>query len=325
MTVLNYLKRFLNSDTVQDVKDQLFNIHLPARNRSDVIILSTPRSGSTWLAEIINTQPGFKYCGEPLNLRNPRVRDRLSIKEWGHLYKPSARHQISDYLNAISSGSMKFKNATPFSSDHYRFLTSRVVFKILHGAEHFVSHLHDKVCDQIIFLTRHPVPTTLSRNVYPRLPTLLNSAFRKHYDRDQIRKAKRICQTGTPFEKGILSWCLQNALILKNPERVTLVTYEQLVLSPDPIFERFESALDLPLRNRMEQRLDIPSGSTSKSNPETQEAIVNERQSRKWLVEKWKNDVSKQQKEQAKSILDLFRIELYDPFETVPNEEVWIE
>jgi hypothetical protein len=51
---------------------------------------------------------------------------------------------------------------------------------------------------------------------------------------------------------------------------------------------------------------------------------VNERQSRKWLVEKWKNDVSKQQKEQAKSILDLFRIELYDPFETVPNEEVWI-
>lgn len=104
--------------------------------------------------------------------------------------------------------------------------------------------------------------------------------------------------------------CLQNALILKNPEQVTLVTYEQLVLSPDPIFERFESALDLPLRNRMEQRLDTPSGSTSKSNPETQKAIANERQFRKWLVEKWKNDVTTKHKEQAKSILDLFRLEL---------------
>jgi hypothetical protein len=35
----------------------------------NVFLFATPRSGSTWLMEIIASQPGFKYYDEPLNPR----------------------------------------------------------------------------------------------------------------------------------------------------------------------------------------------------------------------------------------------------------------
>ncbi len=46
------------------------SIHIPD-GRPNVFLLSLPRSGSTWVAELVATQPGFKWCLEPFNLRKP--------------------------------------------------------------------------------------------------------------------------------------------------------------------------------------------------------------------------------------------------------------
>ncbi len=45
----------------------------------NVFIFTTPRSGSTWLMELIWSQPGFRCVNEPLDIRDPLVARSLEI------------------------------------------------------------------------------------------------------------------------------------------------------------------------------------------------------------------------------------------------------
>ena len=73
----NRLTQFLRSYT---------NLHIKGSSEN-VFIFSTPRSGSTWLMELIWTQKGFKYCNEPLDLRNKLLRSKLGFDSWNQLYE----------------------------------------------------------------------------------------------------------------------------------------------------------------------------------------------------------------------------------------------
>jgi hypothetical protein len=64
------------------------NRHRPD-GRPNVLIFTAPRSGLTWLMELIASQPGFKHCNEPLDLRHPDVVRGLGIREWNDLYSRS--------------------------------------------------------------------------------------------------------------------------------------------------------------------------------------------------------------------------------------------
>ncbi len=67
------------------IKDDLYNVYrtLTSVYRPSglphVFLFTMPRSGSTWLMELIWSQPGFKAVNEPLDLRNPVVRMHLGV------------------------------------------------------------------------------------------------------------------------------------------------------------------------------------------------------------------------------------------------------
>jgi len=72
------------------------NIHLTG-NSPNVFIFSTPRSGSTWLMELILTQPGFKPCNEPCNPWDPDVCQRLArlgITDWADFHSHNGNHAM---------------------------------------------------------------------------------------------------------------------------------------------------------------------------------------------------------------------------------------
>jgi hypothetical protein len=51
---------------------------------------------------------------------------------------------------------------------------------------------------------------------------------------DQSAFAERILQTGTELEVGVLSWCLQNMVPLRDAsDDWAIIAYEQLVLDPE--------------------------------------------------------------------------------------------
>lgn len=88
------------------------NVHRPD-GRPNVFLYSTPRSGSTWLMELIWSQPGFKTCNQALYLENPVVRKHLGISEWDELYSVDATEKLRSYLQRLSDGRLGFTNPNP--------------------------------------------------------------------------------------------------------------------------------------------------------------------------------------------------------------------
>ena len=87
--MLEYVKRIIENNN---------NIHKPD-GRPNVLLFSTPRSGSTWLMELILTQSGFKPCDEPFDLRQRHVHLPLakacllytSLTAWSELLSSSTK------------------------------------------------------------------------------------------------------------------------------------------------------------------------------------------------------------------------------------------
>lgn len=292
------------------------NIHRPG-NKRDVFIFSTPRSGSTWLMELIWTQPGFKHCNEPLNLRDPEVRQYSHFSSWEELYSGTRQQKLETYMRGFQEGRLKFKNPNPFTR-YYRPITSRIVFKVIHGAEADMGWIGDRLDAHMVFLIRHPIPVTLSRKVLPRISAFLNTEYAEFFSESQLAVARRICQRGNSFEMGILSWCLQNTVPLKTiRDDWTIITYEELITDPSRAIDVLADHLKLPIPRRMHERLSTPSKVTAQSTASTA-AYIRDREKRQLLVEKWLNHVSQDQINTTQYLLQLFEIEIYRADEPLP-------
>lgn len=319
------------SGIFKDIKrtiSMLSTVHRPDGS-PNIFLFSTPRSGSTWLMELIYTQPGFQWCREPFNIRKPAERKHLQMDAWADLYSTASQERIKRYIGGIASGKLRdkeFNYPRPLSR-HYRLVTRRTIFKILHAGEDRINWFRDTFNGQIVFLIRHPIPVSLSRNVYPRLEAFVGSDYQRHFTAKQLAIARRLIADGTDFERGILDWCLQNSLPLRQatPDWV-IVTYEQLLLDPERVIEYTAARLDLPYPERMMENLARPSGSTVKSDKSTQ-AILNQARNddvNLQLVEKWRKRASIKDEKRAMELLGIFDIDAYQTGDLLPAQPLWI-
>ncbi|MGI9301872.1 MAG: sulfotransferase [Gammaproteobacteria bacterium] len=312
-------------ESVRSWAKSLSNIHLNDAGKPAVIILSAPRSGSTWLMELVLSQPGFKPCNEPFNLRKHDVVETLRLSDWAELYDQRHLTEIDAYLTSFVNGGfgVGFKNLLPHEN-HHRFITRRLVFKILHAGEDLIHWFADTFNAKILFMLRHPVPVSLSRTELPRLKTLMSPPYRDNFSQQQLRMAEKIFTEGDHVEKAVLDWCLQNAVPLrKYGQDVLLITYEQLVLKPEPIVDLLMRELELNSRDAMLDQLERPSRSTSKSTAETV-AALKEKTNKNWLVEKWKEKISREDEARLMQIVETFEIDVYENGACTPTEAYWV-
>jgi hypothetical protein len=305
-------------------------IHLPDGS-PNIFLFSMPRSGSTWLMEMIYTQPGFKWSREPFNLREPVVQDHLGIDDWNELYMLRSEDKIKRYVDAICTGKLRdyrLKYPRPFGEQH-RFITRHTIFKILHFGEDRINWFRDNFNGRVVYLIRHPIPVTLSRKVLPRLQARLVSDFRRHFTDAQLAFANQIIENGSQFEQGILDWCLQNMVPMRDmTDDWTLVSYEQLVLDVDPIIQLLCSRLDLPSPELMREQWARPSSSVNRqSDNATQMTLKQERtdESQNWLVEKWRKKITPEQEMRSSEILAVFGLDdCYSYGSALPSKKLWI-
>lgn len=319
------------SERLEAIKHRLArlgNLHLP-REGKDVFLFSTPRGGSTWLSELILTQPGFKPADEPFNLRDAPVRAELSargIGDWVDLYDRAKEEAMFSYIESIRSGANGVLNPF-FHRNHFRLVTRRICFKILHAGEERVSAFRRRFGGFIVLLLRHPIPVSLSRKDLPRLVAFLSSDFRSTLTADQIACAERILSSGSDLDRAVLDWCLQTSVPLSRIEPDwTIVTYEQLVIDPLPVLERLAERLELPHPERMARRLTKASGSTYQSDQATRDRLSAEGDvaDRSWLVDKWRAKVDEDALSRAMAALPVFGLAgLYRPDSPLPDR-FWI-
>ncbi len=307
----------------------LMTRHLPS-GEPNVFIHSMPRSGSTWLMELILTQPGFASYNEPLNLEKEGVRDNLGVSEWADLHKAGFIDKLGPYIEALCSGSLRdsrFNRPSPFSP-FYRAKTRRIVFKFIHGGEEYINWMAESFNGGVLYLVRHPVPVALSRKYTRQLNTILDTEFSQFLTESQLRVAKDVTSSDDQFARRVLDWCLWNSIALRSrTDDWVVLTYEQLVVNPNPAVDHIADRLALPKPDRILKRLSVPSRSTNLSNPDTQEVLRDKRDvaGKQWLVEKWINKVSEEELAVASELLDVFGLsEIYSVSAALPNESYWI-
>ena len=175
---------------VKRIVKSVSNVHRPD-GRPNVFLFSTPRSGSTWLMELIWTQPGFKYCNQALYLDNPVVRKHLGISEWDELYSVDATEKLRSYLQRLCDGRLGFTNPNPVRR-YYRPITHRIVFKEIHASADRINWVRDTFNARVVYLIRHPIAVAISSERWPTLPSFLTSDYRHHFSEEQLERAQRI-------------------------------------------------------------------------------------------------------------------------------------
>lgn len=217
---------------------------------------------------MIAHQPRIKTVREPFNIRKEPVRNMLGLSRWEELYSDENFPAIVSYLKnfrnnlKVDSG---FKMERPFSDTWHPF-TNRIVYKILHSMENRVEELKAQLDAKALILIRHPIPVALSREELPRLIAFQHSEFSKHFKREQLMFAEEITKKGTEFEKGIVSWCFQNKLLISSNTGNLIITYEEMVTNRQCVIRKIASFLNLPAPKKMMVRSKKASGYTVKSS-----------------------------------------------------------
>lgn len=295
---------------------RLANVHSPG-SEPDVFLFATPRGGSTWLMEIIASQPGMKYYDEPLNPRRPDVAHGGWIRDFQALMPETADpERIVEFLRGLQQGKHGYMNPTPCRPGH-RLLTDRIVFKI-HEIEHLMGAVTRECNAVAVCLLRHPISNSLSRHALPRLELFLASPFYSELlgDDSRVNEIRRIAASGNHLQRALVSWCYENFLALKSPPPgLLMVTYEELVLSPESSCDLLIRRLRLPDRRRMLAAFDRPASNIAMSGPGTAAAMggADPAERRLRLVSRWRDEVGPRDIAQAAEVMLLFGLDAYSP------------
>lgn len=306
----------------------LTNVHRPS-GEPNVLLFSTPRGGSTWLFELIGSQPGFKGINEPLNLRLEIIREATGIDRWTDLYDEGALGRLEPYFRGLADGSLRHMNQNPWTKN-YRPRTSRAVFKVLHGAEHLAPQLADAIGAKVAVLLRHPLAVALSRTVLPRFDAYFEDAFLSSWMNErQRREALAIRDDGDDLARSVLSWCMQVGPLLRHrTDDWLVVSYEQMVVDGSPVIARAADRLALPDPGHMLALLHRPStsirGMSTRATVQKLDSRPSEARSL-WLVSKWRDRIDADAEARAMSVLERLEIDAYRAGSVFPADAYWVD
>ena len=301
-------------------------------NKPNIFLFSTPRSGSTWLMELINSQNNFMYCFEPFNYRNKTVRKELfkiGIKGWNELYSIQKWEQIKKY-KPLLTGRLKGGNPTLFDlkrkdlgifNNNFRLIAKRVIFKILHAGEHKIDWFEKQQNGQILYLIRHPIPTSISRQTCPRINIFLNSDYKNFLSKQIIKESVKILNSGNNLQIKVLSWCLQNYVPLKaiKPSWI-LLSYEQLVKEFEYVVNILVKKLELDNPERMIKNFKKPSFTANFYGKDKNYFNSNNIKNKHFSISSWREKISYAKEKELMEVLDIFELNHYKTGYDLPNE-----
>jgi hypothetical protein len=307
-------------------KQLLKVFHRHNKSLPDIYIFSLPRSGSTLLAEILNTDPETKTASESfaMNKDNMHIlrkyfKEAFLSERYTDISSYEFRSMIS-YFSALSEG--KTWNAYYWSdllTRHHQLHTSRTLFKTHKMTYHFDDLMRHFENDFGIYLMRHPIAVSLSR-IRMGWSTYIEQY--KHalkltgfISNELIQTIETIQNEGTALEKQVLSWCLENAVYLNNklqktmPENVITVFYEDLILNPKKTLLTICSRTRLEFHPDMLKMIARPSSGIIHSQKDVKKEIL--ARNNLYLVNRWKQEVDGHSLLRIESMLHKFGYDFY--------------
>jgi Sulfotransferase family len=304
----------------------LKTLHRHKKSERDVFIFSLPRTGSTLLAEILNTDPRSKLASESFALNKDNIQvlknyfDEIFLSDRYVDISDANLQQIFKYYSDLSEG--KTWNSyywSDFFTSHHKFNTARTIFKTQKITYYFDDLMYHFKDDYGLYLLRHPVSHGLSRlrNKWTTYIKLYAEALKIKDKLPNKAKLKidQVMLMGSDLEKFIVSWCLENYVFIHHyqngslPPNITLVFYEDLVVNTENTIKDICKKIKMEYNGNMVNTVGVHSSGVVHSTEETKNQII--AGNKNYLINRWKDSADINIEKHVNEILTSFGINLY--------------
>lgn len=293
------------------VLDLLCDLSAGARSfkpEESIIIFSYPRSGSTWLMELIRKIPGTVSLWEPLHIRSVKPFADLGFgwrqhvpedEEWEEAEETFAKLFNGEYLNFwLTSREFPLNFCT----------ADRMIVKFVR-ANALAPWLLNRFSFQLkpIYLLRHPFAIAASQMKegswdyefegyeIPDMP--FNEVMKRHSD--------FLSTITTKPEKMVATWCINNRVMLdseRHNQGWLTIYYEALLLHPEQqlwrIFNQWDMEMPDGILERVREESSTTKEATFKEDLELQ-------------LSKWRQFFDADDIKRMQRVLDYFEIDIY--------------
>jgi hypothetical protein len=201
-----------------------------------VMLVGSARSGTTWLAELIDRHHDHRLIFEPLR---PDTVPQMSVFSDGQYLRPGAdappqRRAMSDLLNG------RIRN--PWSDHLNRVVVPRRrLVKEIRGNLLVPWILEQFPGTPVVLIVRHPLAVAMSRRSLGWKEHLGTSLVQPDLVADHLTGvADELGSLTDPLQRQVAQWSIENLVPLRmtTPEQLCVVSYEELILEPAAAAER---------------------------------------------------------------------------------------
>jgi len=307
-------------DLIKESIWYLFNRYEQGDDKN-ICLFSTRRGGSTFLMELIAANRGIRFCDQPFSLKSSLTGQirylPISDRSQAISLDEDDEAMVRVYLEQIFAGTLNVQAPWQFWRRDFDFLAHRMVLKIV-DAKGIIDWIDQHFPVDIVYSTRHPIPTVLSimRNQWELTARayLQDRDFVRNYlDPDQLAYAEDLLTRGTLFQKHILNWCLENLVplrLLDQRPHWLYLSYEELTLNPGETIEKLAQHLHLADIKRMHEKITKPSKSTRTLSTSGARTAIRAGSGRE-IISRWRQELPRQEERVAFDILERLNIGLY--------------
>jgi hypothetical protein len=283
-----------------------------------ILIISSPRGGSTWLAQVLSRDNSSVLIDEPLFNGTHKKLKEVGIDTYTYLEKSSNEKTYLEFFNSLLN--LDFFHWRPLTKNKInKFINPRnFVFKFI-NANFLIDYLNKNFKSAyLIFLIRNPYAVIASQLNHEgwrwakdiksvNIPTTLTNI-------DCYKNLKCVKFTDLKEEQVLaFIWCLNNKHIIfneNNNKKWITVTYESLISEQADDFKRIKMFINK--KEEINKNL-ISSSTKGKSSDDIKNGLQ---------LNKWKNNLNDQQIKNIHDILIKFDFDVYDMNSGMPKHDI---
>jgi len=279
--------------------------------RNTIVVAGSGRSGTTWLAQIINVNNDFRLVFEPFH--SQKVKEWEGFNSRQYIRENDDDPKIHSSVEKILGGDLRNSWADGYNR---KFLCKKRIVKEIR-ANLMLKYIQKNFPESpILFLVRHPCAVALSRMRlgWDRWDTdlamfLSQEPLMEDYLGD-FKGTLKNCST--PFEKEICFWAVENYVPLRqfSPGEILFVSYERLVMEPEKEFDRIFTYLSIEHDESVWKSVHRNTRTTWRKKP-----IVD----REERVAEWKKELKDEEIGTALEILGRFGLDTIYDESTMPQ------
>lgn len=317
------------SDMIKQRRQAVFgflNRVSPCDIRDTIIVSGAPRSGTTWLAELLRSLSGYKFLNEPLLLSNSKEARDAGFAWRTHISPDESHPQFRAFFERALSGRLPngplwhYQSKSRFGRLIEHVTRQKLVVKFCRAGRLLHWLLQQFDVRGTVMIIRHPCAVLASQLEHggwapDQLIYDIDSEEALGQIPDNIRNRYRNILDEISTRLGLMTavWCLDYYVPFVEYARKghpwVLVPYERLVLDGMSETERILEGVDAKMTDEVRKQLDVASAYAS-SDLETG--------NRRKQLSKWQDRLSGDQIDRILEIVTAFGLDFYTK-ELEPN------